>query len=150
MAHNNNLAYDYSIFEDKPAAKPEIKTVAKVRKKSRTLSIPRTVFCLFVAIISLSMLLYGRVAQAELDNQQNTVNAQIKKLQDEQTHLEIQLEEKMSLQNIEDIATNQLGLVKLTPSKIEYIDFESESKAVVIKKQTAFDSVKSWFSNIFQ
>lgn len=147
---NSNTAYDYSRFEEKEVqSKPQIQQVAKRKAAAKTVSVAKAGLYVLTAVIMLSMLIYGRAAQAELDSQYTSTLKAVNTLKDENALLQIKLESEMSLKNIEDIAKNELGLQKLNDQQIEYINFNTENKAEVLKKQSIWSSISTWFGNLF-
>ena len=52
-------------------------------------------------------------------------------LQSEKSYLEFTLESRMTLDQIESYAENQLGMVKMDASQKKYVELENENKIVV-------------------
>ncbi len=150
MDSRSNLAHDFRQFEEREVpVKPQIKQVKKSKNATKTLSMARAVSYLLIAIVMLSMLIYSRAMQAEIDAEYSKTTKGISKIMDDNSHLKIKLESKMSLKNIEDIATSKLDLVKLDDRNIEYLNLNIENKAQVIKPKTLWTNVSDWFSGLF-
>lgn len=150
MQHNSNLAYDYSRFEEQsPKKKPQIETVSKPKRVAKRVSVARACVYMFIAIGMMSLLLYGRAQQTELEQEYKVITAQVNDAKSENTRLQMKLESKLSLNNIEQIAQGQLGLTKLDQSQVEYINFNTEDKAEVLKEKTLWSSITSWFEGLF-
>ena len=56
---------------------------------------------------------------------------EIVRLESEKSYLEFTLESRMTLDQIESYAENQLGMVKMDSSQKKYVQLESENKIVV-------------------
>lgn len=151
MPHQHNAAYDYSLFEAKPAqSKPDIKEVAIKRQQHRKGNALKATFSIIVAIVMVSALLYCRAIQVELDANVSSIEQQLKLAVSENITLKVELESKLSLKKIEEIATEELGLEKMDDLKIEYINFNESDKAEVIAEKGFFektiDAIKGFFS----
>ena len=150
MDVRSNLAHDYSRFEeDEDQVKPHIKQLAKHKVRPKTTSVARAASYMLITIVMLSMLIYCRAMQVELDAKYSSTVKGISKIKDENNHLQIKLESKMSLKNIEDIATNQLFLEKVDDQNIEYLNLNIKDKVEVIKKKSVWSNVSGWLSGIF-
>lgn len=151
MDARSNLAYDYSRFEEKQnIEKPEIKQVASRKAIHKGVSSTRAVCYVLATVVVLGMMIYARATQAELEAKYTEITKKTNQLTNDNIILQNQIESKLSLKNIEDIAQKKLGLVKVDNSQIECINFDIENKAEVVKKQTLWSSISGWFTNLFQ
>lgn len=151
MRQEDNTAYDYSLFEAKPAkTAPDIKEVAIRRHHHRKGQAIKWTMCIIFAITVVSTTIYCKAMQAELDAKMGVVESQIKAAESENIRLKVELESKLSLKKIEEIATEELGLEKIDDLKIEYINFNELDKAEVIAEKGFFektwDAIKGFFS----
>lgn len=152
MDRRSNLAYDYSHFEQSAEAAQEKPTIQEVRKKQlhdKTISAAKSVGYIAMAVIMLSIVIYGRATQAELEADYAATVKEINRVTNDNIILQNQLESKLSLKNIEEIAKNELGLTKVDNSQIECINFNLENKAEIIKKQSIWSTVSNWFTGLF-
>lgn len=151
MQHNSSLAYDYSRFEEQPQRKkPQIEKVPKPQRVAKRVSVARALAYMLVVTGMISVLLYGRAQQTELEKQYQKVVAQLNEVKSDNTRLQMELESQLSLNNIEQIAQEQLGLTKMDQSQVEYIYFNAEDKAEVLKEKTLWSSISGWFQGLFQ
>ncbi len=116
--------------------------VTKKRKKSRYLGLV-LVFVLMFGLMGYKI--YCDATYNELTNELSELNGQYSDLVNEEKKLNIRLSEKADLSNVEDIATNQLGMSKIEQYQIEYISLDTKDRAVVID-----NSENGVFTELFQ
>lgn len=145
---SSNLAYEYDLFEDKP--RPEITEYQKSKKFHKSRGIIKAILYSFVAVCLVSALLYTRAVQAELNNDYTQTEKLLNELKGENSRAQIQLEEMLSLSNIEDVAINELGLTTGRTDQIEYVNFTTEDKVEVVKKQSIWGNIASFLESIFE
>lgn len=149
----SNLAYDYRRLAEREAARtPQIREVRKekVREEKKSgLSMARVSATLLVVVAMLSALLYTRVVQIEVTREYNQTEETLAALKSENSTLTKQLENKLSIANIEEIALNQLGMQKLENRQIQYITFETEDVVEVVQSPNLFDQIGSFFAGLF-
>lgn len=151
MQKNQSTAYDYSRFETtKKKKEPSIKEVAIKRPHTHKGGLLKTVFYLCIAIAMVGSLLYCKAMQVQIESEYTQTMKEINSLKSENTSLQIELESKLSLKNIELIAQNDLGLEKIDDQKIEYINFNEYDKVEVLQEKGLWnkiiDTVKDFFS----
>jgi len=125
MQGKQSVAYDLSIYEPKPAAvRPKLEVVEKQSPKKKVSFFERLqILCVAAVLVaSLSLIIYNNVILTELSDEINTVNKQYQAYQSEYKRLASELEGKMSLRNVEEIATSQLGLSKMESYQVMYVD----------------------------
>ncbi len=125
-----NLAYDLSIYEDDlPIRAPREKNQKPI--KARTKFGFGTVLVNIVSMavmISLALaVISSNVAIAEYSSKIARVNEAIVELESEKSYLELTLEGRFSLEQVEDYAVNTLGYTKLENYQISYINLETEN-----------------------
>lgn len=150
----SNLAYDFSRFDDrKQNARTTTKQTAeiKVAPKSEPKAHPVRVFALIAAIVVVaSAMIYSQVVLTELGDKVNAVTNDINIVKSENVRKATELDSKMSLKSVEEYAENNLGLVKLDQSRIEYVSLSEDNKIEITKeKDDSFvDSVKKLFASV--
>ena len=77
--------------------------------------------------------LYSHAKLTELSGQINEVNTQLAAAQSEYDYLSTKMSDITSRASLQEVAEGELGLVKLDPSQITYVQLEDES---VIQKST--------------
>ena len=155
MQKNSNLAYDFARFEPerKQSVAVEKKTEIKVVKKTARRASPAKIIVMLAAVLAIaSMMIYNQVVLTELNDQTTTLNTELEKLQSEKIQKSTELESQMSLKNIEEYAVNNLGLVKMDQSQVEYVDLESGNKVEVKQQQddSFWGSIKQVFQNLLE
>ena len=128
-----NVAYDLSMYESLLEPKPEKKAKvqqAKTVKVKSNYAFRKVINALSVAVI-LSLVIGVIWTNAEITKTTNSIAAtqnSITESESEKAYLEFTMESRMSLNEIEDYAVGVLGMVKMDPSQIEYIEIENENK----------------------
>ena len=78
--------------------------------------------------------LYSHAKLTELSGEINTVNTELTAAQSEYDYLSTKMSDITSRASLQEVAEGQLGLVKLDPSQITYVQLEDQS---VIEKSTS-------------
>ena len=125
-----NLAYDLAKFENrdkKLKALPKVKPAPQPKTRLQTaLSL---IFGISVAIcvgVVVSVSIYSRVILSETVNQITDAKRELTALQSEQTRLSMQLDSKISLQNVETYASDDLGLSRMDKYQIAYVTMSGD------------------------
>ncbi len=131
-----NVAYDLSFYEME-----QERQIARKEKKENVIIKAQTKFSLgrkIANIISVATLLTLIIAVIATNAAITTTSTQIADIEDEivlleseKSYLEFTLESRMTLDQIESYAENQLGMVKMDNSQKKYVELESENKIVV-------------------
>ncbi|MDD3429128.1 MAG: hypothetical protein PHG02_03845 [Oscillospiraceae bacterium] len=146
----NEEAYDLSIFEnreEKPA-RPRV-TVAQ-GKKGLTKARFHSLNLIFLGAIVLALIFSVLASRAKLTELSGSVaekQAALVEAQSDFTYLNLQLDSKISVKNVEEYATQRLGLIKMDKSQIEYITLESENK--IERPESKFSSIWEMLSTGF-
>ena len=98
----------------------------------------------------LSALLYGRIKVDELDRQISAAETKITTAQSESVRLNMQLDSMISLENVEEYAQNNLGMVKMESYQIEYIDLSGTDKVTLSGSKTLNADSPSLYSRIME
>ena len=117
--------YDLETF-GQSTRKPEIVRVPKTKALPKVNTF-KLIAVVMVAIIACSAYLYGRMKLNEVNTAYTEVMAQIDVLNSEKVRLDMALNEKMSLKNIEEYAQDNLGLKKLNVGQVRYISLEEQA-----------------------
>lgn len=148
MSQQSNLAYEYERFEERtPRGIQSLQGKKKQAQKRR--SMVKNAGCVVMAVMMISMLIYSRVEQTELNMAYNQTVADIETKKGENARLKVELEEKLSLNNIEEYAENNLEMTSRSRQQETYINFNTENKVEVVQKQSFFGNIASWFRNLF-
>ena len=86
--------------------------------------------------------LYSQAQLSELTMDIQTYQTQLAEAKSDYNYLSGQLSSKTNMKNVEEVATGQLGLVKLDPTQVTYFTLENESK--VDKPESGAQKVMGW------
>ena len=137
--NETNNAYDFSLFEPKPKNQtPQIRVIEGKKKTPylatlKTADIVRLLLCAAVIIAVVSMMIYNRVVITELNAQIDSYNTKVTKLQSEYVTMQAQIDSKLSLRNVEQYASENLGMSKLEEYQVRYL--ESEQDSVIVRNE---------------
>ncbi len=129
-------AFSVSRSSVAPELEPEEKKGLSIRTNTRRKSITaikseqrvafvQAVVLVTAAVLALAMVsgvLYTFVQENELTKEISSIQTEINIAESENISLNSQLESMVSISQIEDYAVNHLGMAKLQPSQIVYID----------------------------
>ena len=131
-----NVAYDLSFYEQE-----QERHIARKEKKDNVVINAQTKFSLgkrIANIVSVAVLITLIVAVIATNAAITTTSTEIAgleneivRLESERSYLEFTLESRMTLDQIESYAENQLGMVKMDSAQKKYVQLESENKIVV-------------------
>jgi cell division protein FtsB len=141
-----NLAYDLTLFEPKqakvaeaPAGEPAGKEKAVRAKPVQNTKVHPMVLVKGVAVAllifsALFAVMLSNVRLASLNDQISAAQTQLQNQKGEQVRLNMELESRMSLQNVENYAVNKLGLQKTDQFQVQYVHISDQDKVEVTPK----------------
>lgn len=145
-------AYNLELFAPKQInyeVKEKLKVIENTSEKTSKRMVFQFVVLAGVVLATVFMLIYNQVAITEAANKITGLNKELAALQSDQTRIEMQIENKMSIKKIEEYATEQLGLVKLENYQIKYVDITKEDKIEIASPKLDNDLQKGFLS-VFQ
>ena len=109
------------------------------------------ILCTLVCTL-LCVMIYEKVQISGLCAEQTELQTELTELQDGNTSLESELAQKTSMTKVEEYARNELGLIKLEKSQIEYVEVDNDAVANVIeqKDRSVFVRIKNWFVSMLE
>ena len=131
---NQNLAYDLSLFEPRPEKKLEEKKKPQPPTLKSGLTPAMVVKGALVTLIiafAVGMMLYSRVQLTQIDDQINKETKQFNELKGDEIRLNVALDSRVSLKNVEDYATNTLGLRMREKYQVQYVTLSMGDKVEV-------------------
>lgn len=147
-----STAYDLSKFERKQEKKPQIRVIkGKKAQRVNRMAMVKIFFAAVIVIGITSLMIVNRVALTEIGEEINAANEDLQILQSENTRLNVELEEKMSLDNIEEKAVNELGLTKMNNYQVQYLNLTQEDKIELTNPKSSgniFDTIAGLFDKI--
>ncbi len=158
---NSNLAYDLSLFdtdesfERKRKEREEKKKEQAKIKLSQKKSIGRNgsviavfAFVTFAAAIAFAIL-YSKVQISEYTTMISETKSAIEQTERENVRLNSVLDSMFTLDNVEKIASEELGLQKTQSSQITFITLNTEDMTEVAEEDhNIFVSIQNWFLGI--
>lgn len=152
MAAANNFAYDISVYEPTPKKQPQQKIKVEKVSNVKTVSVVKSLFTAFAAVLLLCAILNGKVETSKLYNDIAQLEGQYKVISSENTRMQTEIERKTSYENIEEKARINLGLKKLDNSQKEYLEVSNNSitKVVENKDKNVLIEIKDWFYGVLE
>ncbi len=158
---NSNLAYDLSLFDtdealerrraEKEKQRKEAASIKMSEKKSigRNGSVLATLAAVtFVALIAFSIL-YSKVQISNYTSMISETKNEIEQVKRDNVRLNAELDSMYTLDNVEKIAAEELGLQKTQSSQITFITMNTEEMTEVADENTnIFISIKNWFYDV--
>ncbi len=131
-----NTAYDLSLYEaaeERQVARkvPKESVVIKAQTKFNIGRKIAKVFSIALTITLIIGILATKAATTSYISKTARVNNEIVQLESEKAYLEFTLESRMTLDEIENYAVSQLGMVKMDASQRQYVELETENKLEV-------------------
>jgi len=157
---NSNLAYDLSLFETdeeyerKKEKKREEKSKIKITEKkavARNGSVFATVVSIVACIAIAFAILHSKVELSDYTTMISEVKSELEAEQRENLRLNAELDSMVTLDNVEHIASTELGLQKTQNSQIEFVALNTEKMTEVAETDVnIFVSIKEWFYDVLE
>ncbi len=157
----SGAAYDLSRFEQTaPRVKPQqhqqpqlkvVKTSTRAKAKTkRMLAMFKVAFCAIALVTVAATVVYTRAVLTEVGESINMASKELKELKSENGRLAAELESKLSLRNVEEYATVNLGLSKIEQDQIEYVNLSEGDKIELAQtgEPNLLDKLEAWFDNV--
>lgn len=135
----NDSRWDFSMFEESPEEKKRKEEKAKVKLKMikgrKAENIAKfgklgIALCVFY-LVFFGLFIHEKYVRDDINRTYEKYNTQLEALQDENIQLNSQIESKFSLKDVEQYAINELGMVKIAPGQIEYINMSVGDRVVL-------------------
>ncbi len=151
MAKTNNLAFDYSAYDEEVSVDRKIKHKANPDSRKKT-NRALTYLLVIVSVALLCSMIYGKVEISSLYTNQSNLQDQLAEITNENISLESELSQKTGLTKVEEYAEDKLGLQKLEKSQIEYVEVDKEVVAEVVapEETNVFVKIKRWFTDVLE
>lgn len=151
----DNLAYDLSLFEERqkkeePEVQKDSHEKSKVIRKGNTVIALKVVSAVLVIGFTVALMLYYNAQIYELNDTVNKLNKTLISAQAEEVRLNVSLDRKVSLANIEEYITEDLGMVKQEKYQMHYVDLSEGDKIVAPDKEGTqiWNKIKDFFKEI--
>lgn len=122
--------YNLRDFEEREQYIRVVKPAPNHNRKMRRLNLApiRTAAMIIVGVSLAISVLYSNMQLNEVTAQIAAKEAEIVELQSEYDYLSNTIESRMSIANVETAAMQQLGMIRLSASQIEYVTLPQENK----------------------
>lgn len=161
-SQNSNAAYDFALFEPKrqqqevPQKKnniielPKEKLEQNRRAKVNPVKVVSGFLALAVIFGMVTTIVYGQVQLTELTEQLNAATQTLNENQSVYTQLKMKSDSQLSLQSVEDYATNKLGMKKIEQSQVDPIELSKGDKTQVLQNANDQNWLGSLWNSIVQ
>lgn len=153
-----SAAYDLERFQPRQRMRVKKPTlvVAKqsnqaIRARAKAVSVLKIMATVAVVAMVVITMLYSRAVLTELSQKINAATAQLDIVKSEGTRLSSELESKVSLRNVEEYATQVLGMSAMDKKQVTYMDLSDGDKVELTSespKQSLFDRIQLAISNV--
>ena len=104
------------------------------KKTKRKYFSPFTAFATVIVVALTAFVLYGNISLNELTIENSNKQKELTEMIDANEILRLEIDRKNSLGNIEQIATEQLGMVKLQDYQIHTVNLQSDDSVEIAEK----------------
>ncbi|MBR5245787.1 MAG: hypothetical protein IKV25_00260 [Clostridia bacterium] len=168
MAQQNRNAYAYNYnrnervvsyngsaapkVKPQPQKKPQLELVQKTRltaaqiRQQTAVETRKTfkVMCIaMVVVMFMALAIYSRVKLDEINREISSVEKKIELAQSDAVKLNNELNAIVSINNVEEYATNELGMTKIQDYQVYYIDMSSEDYVAVANGESVARSINN-------
>ncbi len=153
MAKINNLAYDYSEYDQmaEPKFRPKIKHIRNLKLQPRASKSIRITITGFITALLLMAIVFGRVELSKIYSEQSDLQSELSQLTEANLSLKSELESKTGLSQVEEYAEKTLGLQKLDKSQVEYVEVKTDAVIEPVETdENIFVAIKKWFQNVLE
>ena len=126
------------VVEDLP--RQSVKISKEQKKRQRTLTL--TVIAIYVLLLTIS---YRNSQNNEKFNEIQTQKKELAALEKENEQLKVNIENSMTLNNIEKLAKEKLGMQKLTNKQTVYVTLPKKDYVEVATEKVVIDEGTNWF-----
>lgn len=127
-----------------------MKKVNKTKKKYLT---PFTALASVVCVVLAAFVLNGYISLNELSITNGKMEKELQSLTEQNTVLELEIDRKNSLGNIEEIATEQLSMVKLQSYQIHAVNLANDDSVEIATESNGddlFDGIVASFNILLE
>ncbi|MBP0969737.1 MAG: hypothetical protein J5744_06270 [Oscillospiraceae bacterium] len=147
-----NTAYDIDRFESAPRRERirVIRTGDELRAAADRKFVKQLVALTVVVVVLAVYTVYSNMLLTKTKSMIEKKNSELVEIQSENVFLDYQIESMVSLKRAEEYAENELGLIKLSPAQIEYVNLENSNKIVAEDTESPQLNVSSFLSTVIQ
>jgi len=143
----DNIAYNFDMFDPQAQQKAPDLQLIKPQAIKNAFSL-RTTALIIMITLALGFSIYNRAILNEISNDIAYQTKQLNTLKLENDRLTAELNAKVSMRNIEEYATAELGMSKPEPYQMNYIKLSQQDKAEVLSTGI-HENLLSGITNLF-
>lgn len=156
-SQKSSEAYDFALFEPKRQQEapqkqnniielPKEKLEQNRRSRLNPVKAVSGFLALAVMLGIVGTIVYGQVQMTELTEQLNTATKTLDESKSVYTQLKMKSDSQLSLQAVENYATDKLGMKKIEQSQVEPIELSKGDKTQVVKTVEN----QNWLTSIWE
>lgn len=156
-SQKSSEAYDFALFEPKRQQEapqkqnniielPKEKLEQNRRSRLNPVKAVSGFLALAVMLGIVGTIVYGQVQMTELTEQLNTATKTLDESKSVYTQLKMKSDSQLSLQAVENYATDKLGMKKIEQSQVEPIELSKGDKTQVVKTLEN----QNWLTSIWE
>lgn len=126
------------VVEDLPRQSVQVSKEQKKRQRTLTL----VVIAIFTLLLTIS---YRNSQINEKFNEIQSLKKELSSLEKENEQLKVNIENSMTLNNIEKLAKEKLGMQKLTNKQTVYVTLPKKDYVEVASEKVVIEEEKNWF-----
>lgn len=134
-ASKQSSAYKLQQPETTPvrAARPKVELVPETNRRRQPAALPVGKYAVMVLFVMLAAftIIYGNMRLNELTSQNDRLKDDLAQLQSQGDILDTKKDQKYNLTYVEHRAKNELGMVKLDKSSIQYVEIPNPESTLV-------------------
>lgn len=145
---DKTVAYDLSRFEDRPV-RSSIEQVKEPKKQKVLGFSAKGILVIGLIVTALTFLMiYGRVALTETTAEVTRAKQTLSTIENENVRLQMEIDRKMSLSNIEEYAVTQLNMGKVEQYQIETVSIGQKEEVLVMKDNSDINFFQRVYAKI--
>lgn len=142
---NSTVAYDLSRFEERPR-NARYEEIEKPRKQKVMGFSAKTLLIVGIIVTAITfVMIYNRVVLTELTAEVEKASQTLSALENENVRLQMQIDRKMSLSNVEQYAVSELNMGKVEQYQIQTVSLSQDEEISVMKD----DSDQNFFQSVY-
>lgn len=153
MTASGSAASSYAAYHGEAQIKqpPELRVV-KRRNAVDHAAMVKAGMVFLTAIAIIAAIIYNNVILTELTAEIQAAKAELEMLESENRRMQVEFESKVSLRNIEEVASETLGMAKIESYQVEYVDLCGGDQVRVAQKTEpgVFEKIRMWADSILE
>ena len=132
-----------------PQQQRQLRTAPTPRRRKKTRTRPGLVACIAILAVTAAYILFCQMQLTELTAQVSEQNDMLNELTAENVSLTTKRVNSLDMTEVEEYATNTLGMVKMDNSQIEYVSLTNPDTVTVAESGVSLDALFSGLARSF-